>query len=239
MPLKTGAMLLPIKPESPRRMQRQRIIPIVFWNSFQASVADAHVVLEQNRARCIRMKSSHRNGHSNLWKTMISLTKKNKNKNRPVFLFRDVHCGVGKINPAQLLTPPSPLTPSPGCDNRNNDDVRWQRPRATQKFLFPNSSTKNKVALVQRERTLSKNTARLCRCDGAYLGPLTSSNSTVVSSSVNVLRHLAHAQNCRPYLLVCHHLLVRLTYFLSVSVTAMETDALLEAFGGIINRHFQ
>lgn len=76
IPSKTGAMLLPIKPESPRRMQRQRIISIVFWNSFQASVADANVVLEQNRARCVRMKSSHRNGHSNLWKWMNSLTTK-------------------------------------------------------------------------------------------------------------------------------------------------------------------
>lgn len=39
---------------------------------------------------------------------------------------------------------------------------------------------------MQHERTRSKNTARLWRCDGAYLGPLTSSNSTTAPSSVNV-----------------------------------------------------
>lgn len=102
MPLKTGAMLLPVKPESPRGMQRQRIISIVFRNSVQASVADANVVLEQNRARCIRMKSSHGDSHGNLWERMIWFT----TRSRPVFLFRAVHYGVGKINPAQLLTPP-------------------------------------------------------------------------------------------------------------------------------------
>lgn len=58
--------------------------------------------------------------------------------------------GVGKINPAQLLTPPRPLT------RLWQQEQRWRPLTATQKFLFPNSWTKIKSPLVQRERTLTK-----------------------------------------------------------------------------------
>lgn len=84
------------------------------------------------------------------------------------------------------------------------------RPRS---FCSRTLQLKIKSRLCNADAHDPKNTARRARCDGAYLGPLTSLNSTAVTSSVNALRHHAHAQSCRPNLLVCQHLQVRLTLF--------------------------
>lgn len=60
----------------------------------------------------------------------------------------DVGCGVGKINPAQLLTPPLPLT------RLWQQEQRWRPLTANQKFVFPNSS--------------AKITSRLCNANAHY-----------------------------------------------------------------------